>query len=96
MPLSPPADGKTSNSNGHIHGDDAERYKKTGWAPRFGTGSITEEKAGESLLDHTTLLESKIDDKFFGGMSTSSISNLRLLTVMQTGTTMLQSSCSRV
>jgi len=55
--------------NGHIHQDDGERFEKTGWAPRFGTGSITTEEAGESLLDHTTLLESKLDDKFFGGMS---------------------------
>ena len=55
--------------NGHVHEDDAERFvQKTGWAPRFGTGSITNEEAGESLLDHATLLESKLDDKFFGGM----------------------------
>ena len=56
-------------TNGHIHQDEADRYvKQTGWAPRFGQGSITSEEAGESLLDHATLLESKLDDKFFGGM----------------------------
>ncbi len=55
--------------NGHIHQDEADRYvKQTGWAPRFGQGSITSEEAGESLLDHATLLESKLDDKFFGGV----------------------------
>lgn len=46
--------------------DDAARYAKTGWAPRFGQGDLTEEEAGESLLDHQTALESKLDDKFFG------------------------------
>ena len=40
---------------------------KTGWAPRFGQGSITEAEANESLLDHATMLETKLDDKFFGG-----------------------------
>lgn len=55
--------------NGHVHQDDADRFiEKTGWAPRFGTGSIINEEGGESLLDHSTLLESKLDDKFFGGM----------------------------
>ena len=46
-----------------------ERWEKeVGWAPRFGEGSITEEEANESLLDHTTFLETKLDDKFFGGI----------------------------
>ena len=53
-------------ANGHLSHDDAAQYEKTGWAPRFGTGSITETEAGESLLDHQTFLESKLDDKFFG------------------------------
>ncbi|KAL9099720.1 MAG: hypothetical protein Q9163_004819 [Psora crenata] len=52
--------------NGHLTEDDTARYAKTGWAPRFGQGSITEAEAGESLLDHQTMLESKLDDKFFG------------------------------
>ena len=52
--------------NGHLSHDDTARYAKTGWAPRFGQGSITEEEAAESLLDHQTVLESKLDDKFFG------------------------------
>ena len=46
--------------------DDAARYAKTGWAPRFGQGDLTQDEAGESLLDHQTALESKLDDKFFG------------------------------
>ncbi len=67
VPASPSPDGHSNMPNGHVHQDDAERFvAKTGWAPRFGAGSITNEEAGESLLDHTTLLESKLDDKFFG------------------------------
>ena len=30
---------------------------------------MTSEEAGESLLDRATFLESKLDDKFFGGAS---------------------------
>lgn len=56
-------------SNGRLGFDDAARYEKTGWAPRFGQGSITSEEAGESLLDHQTWVEGKLDDKFFGGLS---------------------------
>ncbi|KAL6714018.1 Tricalbin-2 [Lecanora helva] len=60
-------DGKSNESNGQPNQDDTARFvQKTGWAPRFGTGSITNEEAGESLLDHATLLEGKLDDKFFG------------------------------
>ena len=56
--------------NGHIHHDEAARFvEKVGWAPRFGQGDMTEAEAGESLLDHETFLESKLDDKFFGGRS---------------------------
>ncbi|KAK4693255.1 hypothetical protein P7C71_g4110, partial [Lecanoromycetidae sp. Uapishka_2] len=67
IPASPTTDGQPGMSNGHIHKDEKDDYvEKTGWAPRFGQGSITEEEAGASLLDHATLLESKLDDKFFG------------------------------
>lgn len=38
-----------------------------GWKPRFGQGDLTEEEANQSLLDHTTYLENKLDEKFFGG-----------------------------
>lgn len=54
--------------NGHMQQDESARFvAKTGWAPRFGQGSISAEEAQESLLDHQTFLESKLDDKFFGG-----------------------------
>ncbi|KAL9130279.1 MAG: hypothetical protein Q9217_001490 [Psora testacea] len=59
-------DDKSHMPNGYLTQDDTARYAKTGWAPRFGQGSITEEEVGESLLDHQTMLESKLDDKFFG------------------------------
>ena len=66
--MSPALDGESKVPNGHIHQDESDRFiAKTGWAPRFGQGSITSEEAQESLLDHQTLLESKLDDKFFGG-----------------------------
>ena len=56
--------------NGQIHHDEAAQYvEKVGWAPRFGQGDLTEAEAGESLLDHETFIESKLDDKFFGGKS---------------------------
>ena len=38
-------------------------YSKTGWAPRFGNPGDDDEG---TLLDHQDLLESKLDDKFFG------------------------------
>lgn len=64
------ADGKLAQANGHLHQDDKTRYEdRVGWAPRFGQGSITEAEAAESPLDHQTWVESKLDDKFFGGRS---------------------------
>ena len=55
-------------TNGGISADEKSQWvEKVGWAPRFGQGSITEAEAAESLLDHQTFLESKLDDKFFGG-----------------------------
>ena len=41
--------------------------ERVGWAPRFGEGTLTEAEANETLLDKATLLETKLDDKFFGG-----------------------------
>ena len=55
-------------ANGQAEKDNAEEWAKVGRAPRFGQGSISEAEANESLLDHATLLESKLDDKFFGGV----------------------------
>lgn len=46
--------------------------ERVGWAPRF----YDQEKDGaindndETLLDHQTWLETKVDDKFYGGAST--------------------------
>ena len=68
IPPSPPISQKPGMANGHLHHDESAQFvERTGWAPRFGQGSITETEAGESLLDHQTFLESKLDDKFFGG-----------------------------
>ncbi|KAL9615361.1 MAG: hypothetical protein Q9167_000189 [Letrouitia subvulpina] len=68
LPASPSSDGGPVRANGHLSKDDNSRFEeRTGWAPRFGQGSITEAEAEESLLDHQTWVESKLDDKFFGG-----------------------------
>lgn len=71
---SPSASGAISSengaaiTNGGISADEKSQWEeKVGWAPRFGQGSITEAEAAESLLDHQTFLESKLDDKFYGG-----------------------------
>lgn len=40
---------------------------RTGWAPQFEKPMTEEEKAEGTLLDHQDFLESKLDDKFFGG-----------------------------
>ena len=61
-------------ANGHIHHEEKEAFEtKTGWAPRFGQGDLTEEEANVSLLDHQTWLESRLDEKFFGGRSMPAI-----------------------
>ena len=67
VPITPPADGTAKTANGVIHSDDAARWLKTGWAPKFGQHDLTAEEAEESLLDHSTFLEGKLEDKFFGG-----------------------------
>lgn len=54
-----PAEGE---ANGHLSKED-EEFSKVGWAPRFGNpGDADEDTRG----DHQTLLDSKLDDKFFG------------------------------
>ena len=58
----------TNGANGHMDADENERWiEKAGWAPRFGTGASNESMEGESLADHQTWVEGKLDDKFFGG-----------------------------
>ncbi|KIX07732.1 uncharacterized protein Z518_02386 [Rhinocladiella mackenziei CBS 650.93] len=46
--------------------EDAEQWSKVGWAPRFGSGETEEDKEAGDLLDHQTLLEGRLDEKFFG------------------------------
>ena len=58
----------TNGANGHIDKEDSERWiERTGWAPRFGNGASSESIEGESLADHQTWVEGKLEDKFFGG-----------------------------
>ena len=57
----------TNGATRHIDADENERWiERAGWAPRFGTGA-SESMDGESLADHQTWVEGKLDDKFFGG-----------------------------
>ncbi|KAI9680981.1 MAG: hypothetical protein M1829_001061 [Trizodia sp. TS-e1964] len=53
-------------ANGVIPEDENARWvERTGWAPRFGQG-VVPEGDGETMLDHETWLESRLEDKFFG------------------------------
>ena len=67
VPVSATENGDTTLNGGITSDENTQWEEKVGWAPRFGQGSITEAEAQESLLDHQTFLESKLDDKFFGG-----------------------------
>ncbi|KAL5320922.1 hypothetical protein ACEPPN_011732 [Leptodophora sp. 'Broadleaf-Isolate-01'] len=50
-----------------IDDDDNDRWvERTGWAPRFGNGVSSASIEEESLADHQTWVEGKLDDKFFG------------------------------
>lgn len=58
----------TNGVNGPIDVDQDERWiERTGWAPRFGNGAADVSMEGESLGDHQTWVEGKLEDKFFGG-----------------------------
>lgn len=64
-----PAKGKDGAplTNGHMEKEDQERWvERAGWAPRFGNGSSGDSIKSESLADHQTWVEGKLDDKFFG------------------------------
>jgi Ca2+-dependent lipid-binding protein len=64
---SPTTDASGGDGLNHIHATEKASYEeRVGWAPRFGLNTMTQEEQDESLLDHTTFLEGKIDDKFFG------------------------------
>jgi len=71
-PTAPPKDksGKpiTNGVSGQfIDDDDNDRWvERTGWAPRFGNGVSSASMEEESLADHQTWVEGKLDDKFFG------------------------------
>ncbi|KAH7364213.1 C2 domain-containing protein [Rhexocercosporidium sp. MPI-PUGE-AT-0058] len=50
-----------------IDDDENDRWvERTGWAPRFGNGVSGTSIEEESLADHQTWVEGKLDDKFFG------------------------------
>ncbi|KAH8815077.1 C2 domain-containing protein [Xylogone sp. PMI_703] len=62
--LPPSSDSGKPEPNGVSPEDEEARWiERTGWAPRF--GSIDNEE-GESLLEHSTWLEGKLEDKFYG------------------------------
>jgi Ca2+-dependent lipid-binding protein len=61
---STPEGKKTLQANGAPPEDEYAR-DRVGWAPRFGTGDPADDE-GDTLLDHQTFLEGKLDDKFFG------------------------------
>ena len=63
----PPPSRPEGQTNGVVAGAEEWDTKKYGWAPRFGTGD-TKDDGGANLIDHQTMLEASIDDKFFGGM----------------------------
>ncbi len=60
------ADGKPLANGDAAHAEEEDAWGKTGWEPRFGwPKDIADE--GQDLLDHATLLESQLSEKFFGG-----------------------------
>ncbi|KAL3424867.1 C2 domain-containing protein [Phlyctema vagabunda] len=70
-PTAPPKDaaGKplTNGDNGNMDEDEEARWiERAGWAPRFGNGPGDKDDEGESLLDHQTWVEGKLEDKFYG------------------------------
>jgi hypothetical protein len=64
-------DGQPLTNGANGHDDDAEDEKRwierAGWKPRFGNGSTHDSIEGESVLDHQTWVEGKLEDKFYGG-----------------------------
>jgi hypothetical protein len=59
-------DGKAVTNGAFTHDEQDRWVERTGWAPRFGNGDPKDDE-GPTLLDHETWLESKIENKFFGG-----------------------------
>lgn len=46
--------------------EEARWIERTGWAPRFGSGASVTSIEAETLADHQTWLEGKLEDKFYG------------------------------
>ncbi|KAI9704934.1 MAG: hypothetical protein M1836_006714 [Candelina mexicana] len=88
--VSPTVEGKPEAANGHITEDEKARWvERAGWAPRFGPGSFADSE-GTTLLDHQTWVESKLDDKFFGGKALRALPYaLRLLLLGASGANIL-------
>lgn len=59
------AQDKKSQQPNEAAPEDEYARDRVGWAPRFGNGDPADDE-GDTLLDHQTFLESKLDDKFFG------------------------------
>lgn len=51
--------------------EDDRYWKIVGWAPRFGDGLPADLDMNTNLLDQSTWVEGKLEDKFFGGKSHS-------------------------
>lgn len=70
----------TNGVSGNMAQDEEERWiERTGFAPRFGNPFAEED--GETIFDHQTWIEGKLEDKFFGGQfyakpSSKKISNI--------------------
>ncbi|ERF72189.1 hypothetical protein EPUS_02981 [Endocarpon pusillum Z07020] len=65
LPATSTPEGKKSMQANGAPLEDEYARDRVGWAPRFGTGDAADDE-GETLLDHQTFLEGKLDDKFFG------------------------------
>ncbi|KAH0334436.1 tricalbin, partial [Aureobasidium melanogenum] len=63
--LPSPSKSTAESANDQTH-EKEEDWAKVGWAPRFGQLPDSASVQGENLLDHQTMLEAKLDDKFFG------------------------------
>jgi hypothetical protein len=78
--------GAGPGTNGLLDDDEDARWiERAGWAPRFGSGDSGEE--AESLLDHQTWVEGKLEDKFYGGIDISFLCFKASTNVSQTGIT---------
>ncbi|RAL62394.1 hypothetical protein DID88_004960 [Monilinia fructigena] len=85
----PAKDGKQSEqpaANGYVDDDEDARWiERAGWAPRFGTGDSGESIEGESLLDHQTWIEGKIEDKFYGDWYQKYCSHYICMSILMVG-----------